>query len=145
MDVASQKRHRWFSVDGKEIYHISIIDYLQLWNANKIGERFLKTKFLGKKGDELSAVEPNFYRERFVKVLTNRIITVALSEKISEATKDFKNHMDVSFDKIRGASKSTIEKEALGNQLDLVMEEEDENENEDSLKNGSENQEYAVN
>lgn len=81
MDIASQKRHRYFSVDGKEIYHISVIDYLQLWNTNKKGERFLKTKFLGKKGDELSAVEPNFYRNRFVNVLTKRIITIALSEK----------------------------------------------------------------
>jgi hypothetical protein len=44
-----------------ETYHISVIDYLQLWNLNKKTERFLKTVFLGKKGDELSAVEPVFY------------------------------------------------------------------------------------
>lgn len=60
---------------------MSVIDYLQLWNANKKGERFLKTKLLGKKGEDLSAIEPITYQDRFVKVLTGRCINVCPSEK----------------------------------------------------------------
>ena len=49
------------------IYHIGIIDYLQEWNFNKKVEQFLKTKFKGAKKRNLSAVEPIFYRERFLR------------------------------------------------------------------------------
>jgi hypothetical protein len=40
------------------MYHIAIIDYLQEWNLNKKGERFIKTKVLLKNADGLSAIEP---------------------------------------------------------------------------------------
>ena len=60
---------------------MSIIDYLQQWTANKKGERFLKTKLLGKNGKELSAIEPNTYSERFINVLTKRIVTVCHTQK----------------------------------------------------------------
>lgn len=61
MDAACLRRHKFVSTNNLETYHISVIDYLQQWNLNKKSERFLKTVFLGKKGDELSAVEPVFY------------------------------------------------------------------------------------
>jgi hypothetical protein len=44
---------------------VSVIDYLQLWNFNKKGEQFLKTRFRGAQLDQLSAVEPIFYQKRF--------------------------------------------------------------------------------
>jgi hypothetical protein len=47
------------------IYHISIIDYLQEWNLNKKGERFIKTVLLQKDGVGLSAIEPVQYAKRF--------------------------------------------------------------------------------
>jgi len=47
------------------IYHISIIDYLQEWNLNKKGERFIKTVLLQKDGLGLSAIEPVQYANRF--------------------------------------------------------------------------------
>jgi hypothetical protein len=81
MDVQCLRRHRFLSPDNVYTYHISVIDYLQQWNLNKKGERFAKTKFLGKKGDELSACEPNYYQQRYIKVLTNQIITIDKSEK----------------------------------------------------------------
>lgn len=89
MDVAALRRHRFISPDSYETYHVSVIDYLQQWNANKKGERFLKTKLLGKKGDDLSAIEPITYQDRFVKVLTGRCITVCQSEKTRATAQSF--------------------------------------------------------
>ena len=34
-DRKRKKRHIFLSKDAKEIYHIGIIDYLQLWNTSK--------------------------------------------------------------------------------------------------------------
>jgi hypothetical protein len=76
MDLRSRARHRHYSVDGCEMYHISIIDYLQTWTNNKKAERFLKTKFLAKDPKWLSACEPNYYSERFLTVLNKRCILV---------------------------------------------------------------------
>jgi hypothetical protein len=61
LDAAATSRHQFCSPDLKYIYHISIIDYLQLWNFAKKAERFAKTKFLLKNGNQLSAVEPVLY------------------------------------------------------------------------------------
>jgi len=49
----------------KVIYHLAIIDYLQEWNLNKMGERLFKTAVLLKDGRNLSAVEPLRYAQRF--------------------------------------------------------------------------------
>lgn len=59
------KRHRFISPDGMQTYHVSIIDFLQLWNCNKRSEQFAKTKFLRADKKKLSAVEPKFYKARF--------------------------------------------------------------------------------
>ena len=40
------KRHRFTSPDCMQTYHVSIIDFLQLWNCNKKSEQFVKTNFL---------------------------------------------------------------------------------------------------
>jgi len=47
-DKKFDKIHRFIGLSNKKIYHISIIDYLQEWNCNKISERFIKTTILGK-------------------------------------------------------------------------------------------------
>lgn len=53
-------------VSDKEIYHVSIIDYLQDWNYNKKYERFFKTVLLRKDPATLSAIEPEQYALRFL-------------------------------------------------------------------------------
>jgi hypothetical protein len=58
-------RHIYTSPDGSQIFHFSIIDFLQLWNCNKKTEHFLKTKFKGAKPAKLSAIEPQRYKVRF--------------------------------------------------------------------------------
>ena len=56
--------------EGTRTYHISIIDYLQEWNLNKKAERFVKTQWLRKDPDWISAVEPNLYAQRFKEFMT---------------------------------------------------------------------------
>ena len=58
-------RHQFLSSDGKYIYHLSIIDYLQKWNTSKILEHNAKKWLLGKDGQLISAVEPQKYGKRF--------------------------------------------------------------------------------
>ena len=58
-------RHQFLSADGKYIYHLSIIDYLQNWNTSKKVENFAKKWVLGKDGRLISAVEPQWYGRRF--------------------------------------------------------------------------------
>ena len=60
------KRHRLYSPDGAWSYHVSIIDFLQLWNFGKKFEQFGKSRILKKCAiKDLSSVEPVFYRDRF--------------------------------------------------------------------------------
>lgn len=56
------KRHMFKSPDGTQIFHFSIIDFLQLWNCKKKTEHFLKTKFLGAHPGKLSSIEPEMYK-----------------------------------------------------------------------------------
>ena len=66
-------RHMFMSQDGNYIYHVSIIDYMQLWNLNKKSEQFTKKWFLGKDGKGISAVEPGFYSRRFLRFVRNNV------------------------------------------------------------------------
>ena len=60
--------------NGNRVYHISIIDYLQTWNLHKKLERLTKTVFLGKDGQNLSAVDPNVYASRFTDFVLQNVI-----------------------------------------------------------------------
>jgi hypothetical protein len=53
---------------------VSIIDYLQKWDCNKKSEQFAKTYIMGRKKNNMSAVEPHFYRERFVDYMEDNVI-----------------------------------------------------------------------
>ncbi len=56
------------------MYHISIIDYLQDWNCNKMGERFFKTVIQRKDKKMLSAIEPQKYGMRFQKFIEKNVL-----------------------------------------------------------------------
>tara|TARA_B110000285_G_scaffold233206_1_gene306286 strand:+ start:2617 stop:3027 length:411 start_codon:yes stop_codon:yes gene_type:complete len=63
---ARNKRHTFLSEDGKFIYYIGVIDYLQDYNFRKMGETFFKRKIESPETKDLiSAVHPNLYRNRF--------------------------------------------------------------------------------
>lgn len=59
-------RNVYISEDRTMIYHIGIIDYLQEWNFIKKLERSVKVYIQRRKGKHISAVEPKFYRARFL-------------------------------------------------------------------------------
>ena len=67
------KRHRFVSPEGMQTYHVSIIDFLQLWNCQKKAEQFAKTTILRANKKQLSAVEPAFYRTRFQKFMRTQV------------------------------------------------------------------------
>ena len=58
-----KSRHCFQSDDGKFLYHIGIIDYLQDFNIEKYGEN--KFKSIISDGDMISAVPPIKYCKRF--------------------------------------------------------------------------------
>ena len=59
-------RSVFVSEDRMMIYHIGIIDYLQEWNLIKKLERSVKVHIQRRAGKLISAVEPQFYRTRFL-------------------------------------------------------------------------------
>ena len=63
-DFDQLTRNEFISSDGTELYHVSVIDYLQEWNAHKRTEHWLKS-FKVKDILGISAVEPVFYKKRF--------------------------------------------------------------------------------
>ena len=66
--------YRLNSACGKYIYHLGIIDYLQHYDKWKKAERVIKrvkVKF-GKEhfgADDISCIEPNRYRDRFLQFM----------------------------------------------------------------------------
>ena len=58
---------------GRYIYHVCIIDYIQSFNYVKKGEIILKTVLLNAKQQELSAMRPDKYAERFVKFMRDTV------------------------------------------------------------------------
>jgi hypothetical protein len=67
-------RHKYISRDGKLIYSLAIIDYLQEWNGEKKREQCAKVLLLGKNKKKLSAVEPIFFAERWISFMNDKVI-----------------------------------------------------------------------
>lgn len=63
----------------KTFYHIGIIDYLQLWDKSKRVEQCLKVKFRGHKSQELSAIEPKAYKQRFDHFISSRVFKLNIN------------------------------------------------------------------
>ena len=73
---SQNKRHTYMSEDGKFIYYVGVIDYLQDYNIRKKGENFFKTLFAPSKDkDYISAVHPPLYRNRYHDFMQNHVIT----------------------------------------------------------------------
>ena len=72
-ELARFKRHRFTSPDGNQTYHLSLIDFLQMWNFKKRAEQFVKVHFLRANKKLLSAVEPQFYKARFQRFMRSQV------------------------------------------------------------------------
>jgi hydroxymethylpyrimidine pyrophosphatase-like HAD family hydrolase len=51
-------RHKYISQNGKYIYHIAIIDYLQAFDLEKKAENFIKKYIYNREEYKISAVNP---------------------------------------------------------------------------------------
>lgn len=69
----TKTRYKFLSADGKMIYHIGVIDYLQDYNWDKWAENILKEK-LQHKGNLISAVHPKRYAPRFLRFMDDYVI-----------------------------------------------------------------------
>lgn len=79
--MKSENRHQFVSVDGKYIYHIAVIDYLQYFNWSKYGENKLKTKWgYSHNAKLISAVPPQDYCERFYNFMKTEVIIDQLAQ-----------------------------------------------------------------
>ena len=65
LDDPKYKGHVYRSDNKNYIYIIGIIDYLQKYNLRKRLETFVKGITVGKEKNMISAVEPDYYGNRF--------------------------------------------------------------------------------
>jgi len=77
-------RHKFLSIDGKYIYHVGIIDYLQDFNLEKQFESKLKL-FINKSGAQISAIDPKPYATRYLKFMRDKVF---IDQKASKDDED---------------------------------------------------------
>lgn len=75
------QRHRYISSNRKFIYHIGIIDYLQTYNMEKQLESRIKTTLLGRSFNEISAIDPKPYAERFLGFMVDKVFIDGKEQK----------------------------------------------------------------
>mmetsp|Transcript_30864 Transcript_30864/g.30358 ORF Transcript_30864/g.30358 Transcript_30864/m.30358 type:complete len:178 (-) Transcript_30864:181-714(-) len=74
MSSMLKTRHQYYSSNGKYIYHIAIIDYLQEFDLNKRLESFTKIHILSRDRNQISAVDPHLYCSRFLSFMRRRVL-----------------------------------------------------------------------
>ena len=67
-------RHKYISENGRFIYHIAIIDYLQEYNLEKKAENFIKVNFYQRDENKISATNPVLYMKRFYAFMKDEVI-----------------------------------------------------------------------
>ena len=61
-------------MDGRYIYHLAIIDYLQEFDLSKKAENFIKIWLYYREEYKISAVNPVMYMKRFFKFMKENVI-----------------------------------------------------------------------
>lgn len=74
-------RHKYISNNGRFLYHIAIIDYLQAFDTEKKAENWIKVWVYNRKEYKISAVNPQLYRNRFFKFMRDQVIVDQLKRK----------------------------------------------------------------
>ena len=62
-----------YKTDSK-IYHLAIIDYLQAYDLDKMGEHYIKVWLYMRDGSKISACNPNPYARRFLHFMREFVI-----------------------------------------------------------------------
>jgi len=78
LDDPKYKGHVYKSDNNNYIYIIGIIDYLQKYNFRKRLENCVKGIYFGKEKNMISAVDPEFYGERFQDFMTKNVFVFEL-------------------------------------------------------------------
>lgn len=79
-------QHRYISSDGRFIYNLAIIDYLQAYDWEKYGEHMLKVWVYQRDGAKISATDPNPYARRFQRFMREEVI---INQKRGKRTTSF--------------------------------------------------------
>ena len=74
-------RHKYISENGRFIYHIAIIDYLQEYNLEKKAENFIKVNFYQRDENKISATNPLLYMKRFYQFMKEEVIINQIKKK----------------------------------------------------------------
>lgn len=74
-------QHRYISTDGRYIYNIAIIDYLQAYDIEKQGEHLIKVWLYMRDGSLISACDPKPYASRFLRFMRNEVVINQKSSK----------------------------------------------------------------
>ena len=90
-------RHKYCSHNGRYIYHIAIIDYLQGYDIEKKMENFYKVQMKQRKEYKISCVPPKLYKTRFFKFMKDNVV-INQFRKSRESTRI--SELDVSKDKL---------------------------------------------
>jgi hypothetical protein len=67
-------RHKFISENGRYIYHVAIIDYLQAYDLEKKAENFLKIWLYQRDGKLISACHPTVYAGRFHDFMKTHVV-----------------------------------------------------------------------
>ena len=82
-NLVENKVYKTFmSENGKFVYHISIIDYLQKYNFTKKSENFIKVNLLRKENH--SYIDPGAYARRFLKFMSRQVLTTCDRETVEK-------------------------------------------------------------
>ncbi len=77
-------RHKVIGINGKFIYHLGVIDYLQAFDCGKKTEAYCKSQVLNRDPQLVSAVSPKIYGTRFFKFMRDKVF-VDMKMKAEEA------------------------------------------------------------
>ena len=66
--------NRYISSDGRYIYNLAIIDYLQAFDLEKQGENLIKVWLYMRDGSKISACHPNPYARRFLHFMRDQVV-----------------------------------------------------------------------
>ena len=91
-------RLRYVSADGRFVYNLAIIDYLQSYDLEKHGEHLLKVWIYLRDGNEISACDPTPYARRFLRFMREFVI---INQKSKQRTTSFNESFSVLPDNVR--------------------------------------------
>ena len=80
--VSNKVYKTYLSENGKFVYHISIIDYLQKYNFAKKSENFIKVNLL--RQENLSCIDPKSYAHRFLRFMSRQVLTTCDRETVEK-------------------------------------------------------------